>query len=200
MSKEEFLNELKSALSGLPQDDADERLLFYSEMIDDRMEEGANESEAVSGIGTVDEIVRQTLGDIPITKIVKEKITPKRRLRAWEVVLIVLGFPVWFPLLVVAGAVVLSLYIVFWSLIISLWAIEVSLWVCLLGMVAAATVYLFQGYALQGIAMLGAAFFCGGLSIFMFFVCTAASRGMIKLTKKAAIGIKSRLTRKENAK
>lgn len=40
MSKQEFLAELRKALSGLPQGDIEDRLTFYSEMIDDRMEEG----------------------------------------------------------------------------------------------------------------------------------------------------------------
>ena len=39
MTKQEFLAELRRGLSGLPQNDIEERLNFYSEMIDDRMEE-----------------------------------------------------------------------------------------------------------------------------------------------------------------
>ena len=34
MNKQEFLMKLRKALSGLPKDDIDERLTFYSEMID----------------------------------------------------------------------------------------------------------------------------------------------------------------------
>lgn len=36
MSKEQFLGQLRKGLSGLPQDDREERLAFYSEMLDDR--------------------------------------------------------------------------------------------------------------------------------------------------------------------
>ena len=50
MNKEEFIAELKDGLSGLPQNDIDERVLFYTEMIDDRMEEGMSEEEAISGM------------------------------------------------------------------------------------------------------------------------------------------------------
>ena len=39
MNKEEFLNALRSALAGLPQEDIEERLAFYSESIDDRVED-----------------------------------------------------------------------------------------------------------------------------------------------------------------
>ena len=94
MNKQEFLGKLRSGLSGLPQGDIEERLTFYSEMIDDRMEEGISDEEAVCEIGSVDEIVSQIIADIPFTKLVREKIKPNRTLRPWEIVLLVLGSPV----------------------------------------------------------------------------------------------------------
>ena len=76
MSKQEFLVQLRKGLSGLPQDDIEERLTFYSEMIDDRMEEGLSEEDAVYEIGDIDELISQIVADIPLTKLVKEKISP----------------------------------------------------------------------------------------------------------------------------
>ena len=67
MTKQEFLNKLGKGLSCLPQEDIEERLTFYSEMIDDRMEEGFSEEDAVLEIGDIDEIISQTIADIPIT-------------------------------------------------------------------------------------------------------------------------------------
>lgn len=40
MTKQDFLTRLRKGLSGLPQDDIEERLKFYGEMLEDRMEEG----------------------------------------------------------------------------------------------------------------------------------------------------------------
>ena len=37
MDQQEFLNSLRKELSGLPQEDIEERLTFYSEMIEDRI-------------------------------------------------------------------------------------------------------------------------------------------------------------------
>ena len=96
MNKQEFLEQLRKGLSGLPQNDIEEGLTFYSEMIDDRMDEGLSEEEAVSAIGSVDEIVKQVVADIPLAKIAKESIKPKRRLSAGEIVLLALGSPIWF--------------------------------------------------------------------------------------------------------
>lgn len=94
MDKQAFLTALRSGLSGLPQDDIEERLTFYGEMIDDRMEEGLSEEEAVAAIGEVSEIARQAVADTPLAKIAKERIRPKRRLKTWEIVLLALGSPI----------------------------------------------------------------------------------------------------------
>lgn len=200
MLKEDFLNALRTGLSGLPQEDIAERITFYSEMIDDRMEEGLSEEEAVRQIGTVDEIVSQIVAETPLTKIVKEKIKPKRRMRAWEIALMILGFPLWFPLLVAAFAVLLSLYIALWSLVIALWAVEISF---ILGAIAAligAVVLFVTGHGFTGLFALGAALILAALSIFLFLGCVAASKGTVLLAKKIAIGIKNLFVGKERTK
>lgn len=200
MKKSEFLTELSTKLSGLPQQDLEERLSFYSEMLDDRIEEGISEEEAVAEIGGTDEIVSQILADYPLAKIVKEKVRPKRRLRAWEIVLLVLGSPIWLSLLIAAFAIVLSLYIVIWSLIISLWAVFVSVvFLSLYGFLMAA-VYTAHGNIPAGAAYMGIGFFCIGFSIFLFFGCKAATKGTAVLTKKIFLGIKALLVRKERSK
>ena len=200
MNKEDFLLQLQSGLSGLPQDDIDERIAFYSEMIDDRIEEGLSEEEAVAAAGTVDDIVSQTVADIPLYKLVKEKTKNKRGLRAWGIVLIILGFPVLFPLLIAAFCVLLSAYIVIWAVMISLWAVEASFIAGALGGIAAGIVYICTGNTPQGFLLIGAALMLAGLSIFLFFGCVAATKGAAILTKKIALKIKSLFIGKENDK
>lgn len=126
MSKQEFLAQLHKGLSGLPQDDIEERLAFYSEMIEDQMEDGLSEEEAVLAVGSIDEIVTQVVEDIPLTKIAKERIKPKGRLSTGVIILLALGSPIWLSLGIAAFAVVLSLYVVLWSLIVSVWAIWIK--------------------------------------------------------------------------
>ena len=200
MSKQEFLEYLRKGLSGLPQEDIEERLTFYGEMIDDRIEEGLTEEDAVSRIGTVDTIIPQIKADIPITKLVREKITPKKNLRIWEIVLLILGSPIWLSLLITAFAVILSLYASLWSVVISLWAVFGLVIGCAFGSVVAGIVFACSGNVLSGIAMLAAGIICAGLSIFMFYGCKAATNGVLMLTKKMALGIKSLFVVKEAAK
>ena len=84
MNKQEFLAKLRNLLSGLPQEEIEERLLFYSEMIDDRMEEGYSEEESVEAVGPVDDVVEQIIAETPFTRIAKERIKPKRKLEKWK--------------------------------------------------------------------------------------------------------------------
>ncbi|MBE6718246.1 MAG: DUF1700 domain-containing protein [Ruminococcaceae bacterium] len=199
MTKIKFLLELHEKLSGLPQDEVEERLNFYSEMIEDRIEEGLSEEEAVSAVGSVDEIAAQITADIPLVKIAKEKIKPKRQLKAWEIVLLVLGSPIWFSLLVAVFSVILSLYVSLWAVIISLWAVFVSVIACAFGVIVSGIGFAIIDKVLTGIAMIGAGIVCIGLSIFLFFGCKAVTNGTLLLTKKTAQGIKKLFIKKEEA-
>lgn len=200
MNKAEFIAELEKGLSGLPRDDIEERLSFYSEMIDDRMEEGESEEKAVAGVGSVGDIISQTLADIPLKKLVKEKIKPKRSLRGWEIALIILGFPLWFPLTVAAAAVALALYAVVWALVISLWAVDLAFAVCAIACIAYAVYCFIQGSAAAGVAAVGLALFCAGICIFLVFGCLAASKGAVRMAKLIALGVKRIFIKKENSK
>ena len=197
MGKQEFLVQLRKGLSGLPQEDIEERLTFYGEMIDDRMEEGITEEEAVSAVGTVDEIVTQVVAETPLVKIAKERIKSKRRWSAGEIVLLALGSPIWLSLAIAAFAVILSLYISLWAVIISLWSVFVSLAACSIGGVLTCVVFAVGGNGASGVAMLAVGIVCTGLAIFMFYGCKAATKGTLILTKKTAIWTKNRFIKKE---
>lgn len=199
MSKQEFLAQLRKGLSGLPQDDIEERLTFYSEMIEDQMEDGVSEEEAVSAIGSVDDIVAQVVAETPLVKIAKERIKSKRRLSAGEIVLLALGSPIWLSLGFAAFAVILSLYISLWAVIISLWSVFVSLAACSVGGVLACVIFAVGGNGASGVAMLAAGIVCAGLAIFMFYGCKAATKGTLILTKKIAIWTKNCFIKKEVA-
>ena len=71
MNKQEFITKLKSMLTDLPENEIKERIDFYSEMIDDRIEDGLTEEEAVKDIGTVEEVAKQIINEIPLFKIIK---------------------------------------------------------------------------------------------------------------------------------
>ena len=199
MTKMQFLMSLHDQLSGLPKEDVEQRLNFYSEMIEDRMEEGMTEAEAVAAIGSVEEIVSQIIADTPLVKIAKERMKPNRRLNSGEIVLLALGSPLWLSLLLAAGAVILAVYASTWSVIVSLWAAFGAL-------IASAVAGLVVGIALacirsvpSGMVMMAAAMVCVGLSILMFHGCKLAMQGILILTRKFAVWLKNLWMKREAA-
>ena len=66
MNKPEFLEALEKRLSGLPLEDIEKSKEYYSEMIDDRVEEGLSEEEAVEALGDIESIVSEIFSTTPL--------------------------------------------------------------------------------------------------------------------------------------
>lgn len=203
MKKDEFISRLRNALSGLPKKEVEERLTFYAEMIDDRMEEGLMESEAVSDIGSVEDIAAQIISEIPFTKIAKEKLIKQRQYKGWEILLLVLGAPIWLSLAIAAFAVCFSLFIAALSVIFSLAVALIATFVALLisGVcgVFVGIFYLFSGNAISGAALMGGSIFCVGLSILFFCVSKWIIKAIPAFIKKIVLCIKKMFVKKEKA-
>ena len=184
MTKLEFTLALSEKLSFLPSEELEERLIFYTEAIADRMEDGFSEEEAVAAIGSVDKIAAQILSDIPLSTRLKSKLKPNRKQTGWEILLLVLGAPLWLSLGIAAIAVIFSLYIALWAVILSLWAVFGSLVGCAFGCIVAGIVHAFVSSPLTSVIFLGSGLICAGLAIFLFYGCKAATKGAVLLAKK----------------
>lgn len=194
MNEEEFLNALRNKLVGLPEADVEDRLSFYQEMIEDRIDEGKSEEEAVNEIGSVDDIVKEIAKDTPLAKLVKEKVRPKRSLRAWEIVLIALGFPLWFPLVVTAFVLALVAYLLIWVWVLVIYTVEISL-----ATAGAGGFIIFMAYLANGnfnLTALGASIMSLGGAILLIFGCIGITKATIKLSRSIVIGIKSAFIKK----
>ncbi len=195
MTKEAFIMWLREAFSDYPQEEVEERIRFYLEIIEDRMEEGLSEEEAVASVGKLEDVIAQIQADMPLPK----KRKSNRRLKGWEIALLILGFPLWLPLLIAGFAVVLALYICVWSGILCLWAGFVTIAVCSFFGILAGIAYIIFINRLAGIALLGAGIFCMGLSILAFWGCKVISAGTWKLTVKLLTRKKRSESGKEEA-
>lgn len=197
MNKEVFLSELRKKLSGLPQSDIDERISFYAEMIDDRIEDGMTEEAAIEQIGTVDKVVETIMTEYPLSKLVKAKVKPEKKMPVWGIILLILGFPVWFPLLVSFVSVIGSLYLTLWCIVITLYSVDLAFAVgsiaCLIAMVTGFV----SGEAMFGIAAFGCALVLGALAVLLFIGSNYTVKGVVWLTKKMLLGIKSLFIGKE---
>lgn len=200
MNKQQFLKELENALKGLPQEEIESTLGFYSESIDDHIENGVSEEMAVAAVGSVEKIAKDLLKEVSLPQLVKEAIKPSRALRAWEIVLLVLGSPIWLSLIIAAIAVVFSVYVALWSVVVSLWACEVAFVAGIIGGVAAAIFLFVTGQNVFAAAiMISASIVLVGVSIFFFFACKSLTKGMVWVTKKLTLWIKSCFLRKGEA-
>ena len=188
MTKQEFLDTLRAGLSGLTEADASERVTFYREMIDDRMEEGLPEQDAVAQIGDVQRIIDDILAEIPQKK--AQKVTekaPKKRKSARQILLLCLGAPLWLPLLIAAFAVLLSLLASLWSIIVSFWAVFASLAGVGLGCTLGGVIYGAFSSPAGGVATVGVGLVSAGLAIPAFYGCVAATKGSVCLTKTVCV-------------
>lgn len=194
MNKQEFLKKLQQQLQGLPAADQQRSLDYYREMIDDRMEDGLSEEEAVAAVGTAEEVARSILAETPTIPLQ----TPKRHLRWWEILLLVLGSPIWASLLIAVLAVIFSVWISLWSVVISLYATAVALAASAVGCIFGSFFMIGDGAGIL-MAAFGAAFVCAGLSILLFILSNLASKGMVKLTKLTLKGLTRCFKGKEEA-
>ena len=199
MKRSEFLEKLKERLWALPEGDVQNSLDYYSEMIDDRMEDGLPEEEAVAAVGDLDEIVKQILSETPrppqVVKPEKKQIPVQDNTKIWMIVLLVLGSPLWIPLVVSAVSVVFSVYVSLWSVVISLYAVFIALAASAVGCIVGS--FFMIGNPGTGMVAWGAALVCAGLAILLFMLSNLAAKSLVKLTKWGWKSLKRIFRRKE---
>ncbi len=125
MTKQEFLSELAQALSGLPHAEAQQALAFYEEAINDRMEDGLSEEEAVADLGPVEEIAAHiAIETPPMRRAMARANTGSRPL---NIALLVLFSPIWIPVTFALSMAALAIYLSIWVVIASLWIVDAVL-------------------------------------------------------------------------
>lgn len=182
MNKTGYLDELYQHLGALPKAERQQHIDYYEEMIDDRMEDGLTEEDAVAALGSAADIAAQILGEIP------QK--PARKLHIWGILLIVLGSPIWLSLLLGVAMVVLSIvliivmaYISLWAVILTLYATDLSLLIGTFAGIACGVYYLVNAATAPGILFLGGALVCFGGTVLLFFLCNKLAVWLWQLGK-----------------
>ena len=191
MTKLAFLAELRDRLAGLPGEDIGRSMDFYSEMIDDRMEEGLSEEEAVRAIGSMDDVVAQILMDTSLPKLVKARVRRRRSPKIGEIILLILGSPIWLPLCIVALVLLLVFYLLIWVLALVLYAVDLAIAASALSGLLGAAVQVFSGQLAQGAFLFGGSLVCVGLAVLLFFLCNLVVRGVLILSRKTLRGLKA---------
>ena len=185
MTKAEFLHQLQENLNALSEADRDERIQFFGELIDDKIEAGLGEEDAVREIGDPVDIANQITAEFNTPSPEPEQEAPKvrRKLKGWEITLISIGSPIWGSIAIAVAAVIFSLYASLWAVVVSLWAADLAF---ALGSVAGTVAFfplLFSGNLNFSLLVLGSGLVSGALSMLMFYPCKYLTHLSIKLTK-----------------
>ncbi len=191
MTKDEFIDQLRKNLSGLPKEEIDDRISFYEEMIDDKIQDGYKEEDVISDLGSPDKVAREIIGDVPLRKIIKERVTPKRSLKAWEIVLIILGFPIWFPLVLAILIIFLSGFIVIWSLMLSIVVVDISFVTAGGGAIGVGFMTFFNSSKSFGIFEAGAGLLAIGIGLLLVFATKSIITALVKVTRRMLVGTKN---------
>ena len=193
MSKDAFIGELRHRMAGLPQEAVDRTVEYYSELIADSMEDGLSEEEAVSRLGSLDEIVTNVVKDTPLPKIIETRVKEKKAkgVSTWVIVLLILGAPVWLPVLIAVLAVVLALFVTLWAVVIALWAVVAAVILAAIAAMVGGVIELVRMHLPQGLVLLGGGLACLGLCTLLYLLMKLITVGTVKLCKLVWTGIKS---------
>ena len=184
MNKAEFLQALAARLNGLTAQERERALNFCAEGIDDRVEDGMEENDAVAALGDVETVARELLADRPLRAVVRERV--RREGSAGRIALLICAS----PLLLTLFAVGLSAYAALWAAMIAVYAAVASLLIagaaCALGGVA----LMFMQGAAPGLCVCGAGLVSFALGLLLIAPMKAAGKGLWKLTKAFGRGCK----------
>ena len=175
MNKKQFCtlleNELRLYLSSK---EVYKTLNFFKEMIDDRVDEGLSEEQAVSQLGNIDDIVGQILDEHNITKRQKKlvwRFIPQKTPSVLNIIIVILLFPIW--------TLVASFFIAFVSLIFSLVVSVIAFFVGGIALILKAPFYLiYEKNIAYCLDTLGFGFIITGIGLIGIY-------GLLKSYKKA---------------
>ncbi len=196
MNKAEFTASFSEKLGVLPQSEVEKSLAFYTEMIDDRIEDGMDEEAAVGALGDINEIVKEVMLSAPLPTLMKAKMKPQRKLSTWEIALLILGFPLWFPLLAAFFAVILAVYVSVWAVIISLFGAVLAISISGVAGLIGSFFFLPHSFA-TALFLLGCSIICIGLGILSFLGVRKLSVWLVKLTALFLRAVKSLFIKRE---
>lgn len=181
MNKQEFLKALSERLDKLPENEKNKSINYYLEMIDDRIEEGASEDEAIDALGGIEEIAENIMSQYPDAN---EKRSTKKRfnLNTVTIILLIIGSPIWLSILLAIISVIISIFSAVFGIAVALVSIVISFILGGIFAVVASPVIMFQNL-LAGVFALGSGLTLVGLGILAVFGSVLFIRLVIKATK-----------------
>ncbi len=178
MNKAEFLNELSFCLQHMNDSEKNKFIIYYDEMISDYVENGMTEEDAVDKIGSPKKIAEELLDDSGSVKIS----LPSTGIKGLNVLLTVLGFPLWGSLLLAFILMVFSLYVIIWCVPFATGALSIGFFTTSIIGIVGSPFVMIKSVSI-GIMQLGTGIASVGISLLLGFATIDLSKKLIILTK-----------------
>ncbi len=179
MNKVEFLKELAFCLQKMNDSERNKFVIYYDEMISDYVENGVTEEEAVKKIGTPMKIAEELLDDYDSVKLN----LPSTGSRSLNMLLTIIGFPLWGSVLLAVILCIFSIYIIIWCIPFATGAGSAGLFAsAIIGIIG--TPFVVTESLSIGIMQLGSGIASIGISILLGIATIDLSRKFISITKK----------------
>lgn len=205
MNKQEFADALRRALDGYPTDEVERSVAFYIEMIDDCMENGMTEADAVASVGSVEEVARKIREEMPLSALVKDRVQTsyqKNKQKTggsavpWIILAVVLS-PLWIPLLIAAVCVLFGLIAAVFGVVIGFFGAVIGM---IGGAIACVVMLILSGDALgtPGVLLcgLGGILMCLGIAILLFWAALGLGSAAVCGIRALYRAVKRGLSRK----
>jgi len=179
LSKEEFVSELDKYLKKLNSFERKKFISYYEEMIEDYKENGFSEEDAVSKVGNPELIAHEIIGEQE-SVIIK---IPSTRSTGLNIVLIVLGFPLWGSILLSGIMLILCIYIIIWCIPVMTGALAVGSFVVALISIFASFFVMVDKFAI-GLIQLGLGIVSIGAMIISVYLTIIFSKKLFIVTNK----------------
>ena len=179
MNKEVFLKQLRNRLARLPREEAERLLEFYGELIDDKVENGETELQAVANLGTMEEIIEEIRSENREAFARAEQSGGNLKN----------GFGARLALAICASSVWLPLYISVWAVLVSLYASGAA---CVISGVAyiLPSVFIMGQSVPAGFFLIGISLICAGLGILLFMGTHLLTKKFLVFTRFLWLGIR----------
>ena len=156
-------------MPALPDDEQRKTIMYYSEMIDDRIEDGMTEEEAVAALGPMGAIIGDIISDMSVVTAIQTRINSEKKKKNRKkpsglvIALLIIGSPIWFSLAIAAACVVFALVITVLALAFSFIVVVLSFFLSALLGVVSGVLRIANGMYAAGLCTIGLSFiFAGG--------------------------------------
>ena len=175
INRKKIFNELNSLLKQLPKKERNKTITYYNELINDYIEDGLSEKEAILKLGDIKSIANEILLDN------EKNLNNSTSLRTniWIIVLLVLGFPICGSLLLVGAILVIVFYIVLYCPILVLAFFTLTLLGTSIVCVVATPFVIMENLA-YSLFQLGVGISLLGLAIIFAFLAAIVTKYIIK--------------------